>query len=147
MAICLRIEKKSPNPQRRLKSLKHTLRVLALPSNWSPKTAHSLYQVHSRSSPTAGISTTPLYYPTTARRTRKGKVETGHQGPSKGSLPEAKTGCDMTPTGSISQEEARLEKTQAQASLTNPDNTHEIKQTYSGRIPKAPARLKDYFMT
>ena len=70
-----------------------------------------------------------------------------HQDPSKGSLPEVNTGCDMTPTGSTSQEEARLEKTKAQASLTNPDNTHEIKQTCSGRITKAPARLKDYFMT
>ena len=77
VAICLRIEKKSPNPQRRLKSLKHTLRVLALPSNWSAKKAHSLYQVHSRSSPTAGVSITPLYHTTTARQTWEGKVEAG----------------------------------------------------------------------
>ena len=39
------------------------------------KKAHSLYQVHSSSSPTADVSTTPPYHPTTARRTWKGKVE------------------------------------------------------------------------
>ena len=79
VAICLSIEKKkTPNPQRRLKSLKHALRVLGeLPSNWSPKTAHSLYQVRSGSSPRAGVSTTPLYHPATVKRTWKGKVEAG----------------------------------------------------------------------